>query len=183
MIIMLLNTTTRNTFYSHLNSFWEQARTINNNHLSQHALSCCCMPVSRLRDVARVTQYLALTTQRCRLAMAHDQKQLSTIKSCKGTSQKRTIVSQIVRFTCCATLFLTIQPTTTTTTQRTITMNFAAKYYYYYSGPSPYPVAKDEDEPSLPMRRNLGLRTKPNNKKNKGHKRPHSRETHSSSKS
>ena len=42
-------------------------------------------------------------------------------------------------------------------------MNFAGRYQL--SGPSPFPVAKDEAEPSLPMRRNLGLRTKPNKNK------------------
>lgn len=58
-----------------------------------------------------------------------------------------------------------------------IIMNFAGRYQL--SGPSPFPVAKDENAPSLPMRRNLGLRVKPNKTKAKKRssltKRRHSR--------
>jgi hypothetical protein len=46
-------------------------------------------------------------------------------------------------------------------------MIFAGRYQF--SGSSPFPVAKDEDAPSLPMQRNLGLRVKP--KKDKVNKR------------
>jgi hypothetical protein len=73
-------------------------------------------------------------------------------------------VSPVAAFALCSTHNF-INQTHFTPIQHKINMNFSGRYQP--SGPSPFPVAKDQDEPSLPMRRKLGLRSQPNKNENK----------------